>query len=354
MKASSGRMRAEKQLIQYPTEEASMWHIGVDLHRKTVVIAAVTDAGEVFDPVTISCKEEQAIVRTVKKLTPFRAVVEASAGYRWLYNLISPLGTVLLAHPLKLRAMIQRRSKTDKLDSMLLAQLLRINQVPLSYVPSERYQYLREVTRYRVRMGRDRSQLKVAVQSLLARNNRYAPYSDTCGVRGRKWLSRQDFGLTDNYVRDDLIKRLDFIDMEIAALDERIEKLQEDYPEVSSLLDMHGMGVYTGLLIVGELGEVDRFRSANQVGAYAGLTARVNQSGGHCYHGHITRQGSSWLRWALVQVAIKVIRRDAELGNFYNRVRKRSSSKIARVAVARKLAEICWKRLRSWQRRNDR
>jgi transposase len=329
-----------------------MWHIGVDLHRKTVVIAAVTDAGKVFDPVTIPCKEEQAIVRTLKKLTPFRAVIEASATYRWFYDLVSPYGTVLLAHPLKLRAMIQRRSKTDKLDAMLLAQLLRINQVPLSYIPSERYQYLREVTRYRVRLGRDRSQLKAAVQSLLARNNRYAPYRNTCGVRGRKWLSMQDFGLSDNYVRDDLVRRLDFIDMQIEALDERIEGLQEEYPELISILDMHGMGVYTGLLIVGELGDVERFRSAKQVGAYAGLTARVNQSGGHCYHGHITKQGSNWLRWALVQVAIKVIRRDAKLGNFYNRVRKRSSSKIARVAVARKLAEICWKRLRSWHRRN--
>ena len=329
-----------------------MWHIGVDLHRRTVVIAAVTDKGKVFDPVTIPCKEEQTIVRTFKKLTPFRAVIEASATYRWLHDLVSPHGTVLLAHPLKLRAMIQRRSKTDKLDSMLLAQLLRINQVPLSYIPSERYQYLRDVTRYRVRLGRDRSQLKVDVQLLLARNNRYAPYKDASGVRGRKWLSEQDFDLSDNYVRDDLIERLDFIDRKIYALDERIEKLREDYPELDSLLGIHGMGVYTGLLVIGELGDVERFRRARQVGAYTGLTARINQSGGHCYHGHITKQGSNWLRWALVQVAVKVVRRDAKLSNFYNRIRKRSSSKIARVAVARKLAEICWKRLRSWHRRN--
>ena len=329
-----------------------MWHIGVDLHRRTVVIAAVTDKGEVFNPITISCREERAIVRTFKKLTPFRAVVEASATYRWLHELISPLGEVLLAHPLKLRAMIQRRSKTDKLDAMLLAQLLRIDQVPLAYIPSRRYQYLREVTRYRAKLGRDLSKLKVAVQSLLARNNRYSPYRKAWGARGRQWLSRQDFGTADNCVRDDLLERLAFMEKQIAAVDERIERLQEEYPELSSILDIHGIGIYTALLIVGELGKVERFRHAGQVGAYAGLTARVNQSGGHCYHGHITRQGSSWLRWALVQVAMKVIKRDKKLANFYSRIRKRSSSKIARVAVARKLAEICWKRLRSWHRRN--
>ena len=106
--------------------------------------------------------------------------------------------------------------------------------------------------------------------------------------------------------------------------------------------------MFTG--IVAELGEVERFRTAKQVGAYAGLTSRVHQSGGHCYQGSITRQGSPWLRWILVEAAMKTVREDAALRNFYNRVRKRSSAKIARVAAARKLAEICWKRLRRWQR----
>ena len=104
------------------------------------------------------------------------------------------------------------------------------------------------------------------------------------------------------------------------------------------------------MLIVAELGEVDRFRSAKQVGAYAGLTSRVHQSGGHCYQGSITRQGSPWLRWILVEAAMKAVRADDALKNFYTRVRKRSSAKIARVATARKLAEICWKRLRRWHR----
>ena len=88
------------------------------------------------------------------------------------------------------------------------------------------------------------------------------------------------------------------------------------------------------------------------MGAYAGLTARVNQSGSHCYTGHITHQGSPWLRWILVQAAMKLVRRDRKLGNFYQRVRKRSGTKIARVAAARKLAGICWTRLMRWHRRH--
>jgi len=116
------------------------------------------------------------------------------------------------------------------------------------------------------------------------------------------------------------------------------------------LIEIHGIGLYSALLIVAEIGEPDRFHDAKQVGAYAGLTCRVHQSGGHCYRGSITRQGSTWLRWILVEAAMKAICKDAALKNLYTRVRKRSSAKIACVAFARKLAEICWKRLRRWDR----
>ena len=107
-------------------------------------------------------------------------------------------------------------------------------------------------------------------------------------------------------------------------------------------------------ICIGELGEMERFRTAKQVGAYAGLTCRVHQSGSHCYHGSITHEGSSRLRWVLIQVAMHVVRDDVALQNFHTRIRKRSSAKIARVATARKLAEISWKRLRRWHEQQGR
>jgi len=216
-----------------------MWHVGIDLHRETVVMAAVNDAGEAMDPLRIRCEDTEAILRVVQVLGTFRAVIEASGTYRWLYD------------------------------------LLRIDQIPLAYIPPQPYQQLRDLTRCRPRWARGHA-----------------------------------------------------------------EVLQE----------IHGIGLYSALLIVAELGEVERFRRAKQVGAYAGLTSRVHQSGNHCFRGSISRQGSPWLRWILVEAAMKAIHKDGALKNFYTRVRKRSSAKIARVAVARKLAEICWKRLRRWQR----
>ena len=137
---------------------------------------------------------------------------------------------------------------------------------------------------------------------------------------------------------------------QLAILEGHVVALREMFPQVEILMEIHGIGLYSALLIVGELGEVDRFHTAKQVAPMPGLTVRVNQSGGHCYRGSITRQGSPWLRWILVEAAMKVVQEDVALKNFYTRVRKRSSANIARVATARKLAEICWKRLRRWQR----
>jgi len=232
----------------------------------------------------------------------------------------------------------------------LLANLLRINQIPLAYIPPEPYQQLRELTRRRARLGRELAEAKIHLRALLARKNRQAPYRVPFGVRGLAWFRGQDFGWIENLVRDELLARLKHFGRQAAIIDRHIERMSAAFPQTEALLDIHGIGLYSALLIVAEIGEPERFRAAKQVGAYAGLTSRVHQSGGHCYRGSISRQGSTWLRWILVEAAIKAIREDAALKNFYTRVRKRSSAKIARVAVARKLAEICWKRLLRWQR----
>ncbi|WP_391524841.1 transposase [Lacipirellula limnantheis] len=116
---------------------------------------------------------------------------------------------------------------------------------------------------------------------------------------------------------------------------------------------MYGVGLYAALVVIGELGEIERFRSAHQVGAYAGLTSRVRQAGDPCYYGKITRQGSPSLRCVLVEAAIHAARRDDGLRNFYQRVRKRAGANKARVATARRLAKICWIRLRRWSRQHS-
>src|SRR5581483_445791 len=168
--------------------------------------------------------------------------------------------------------MVQRRSKTDRLDAMLLAQLLRINQIPLAYVPSERYQMLREITRQRCRLTSAHTQVKSFLRWLLARHNLNAPYKFPFGPRGLVWFRRMDFGPVDSPIRDELIERLLHFDKELSAMDVRLEALRPQYPEVEVLTELYGIGLFSAMLIVSEFGDVSRFRTAKQAGAYTGLT----------------------------------------------------------------------------------
>jgi transposase len=328
-------------------------YVGIDLHKRDLVVAVEDEQRPVGKPQRLLCENESAIIELFDKLRPFKAVIEASASYRWLYDLLEPMGTVVLAHPLRLRAIVTSRAKTDKLDAATLARLLRIDEIPAAYVPPRRFQDLRDLTRARARLTQQGTVAKCQMHGVLRRVNAHSPYRNVFCQKGRRWLGTLDLGVAGNLVRDELLLRLGHYDRAAAKLDVHLAKVAEEFPEVESLTALYGIGLYSALLLVAELGEVERFGNDRQVGAYAGLTARVHQSGGHDYHGNITHQGSSWLRWILVQAGMKLIRRDAPLRNFYTRIRKRAGKKIARVAVARKLAGICWIRLRRWHREHS-
>lgn len=153
-----------------------------------VVLAAVHDTGEVSEPITFEYHETDAIIERVWQFRPFRAVIGATSTYRWLHDLLSLEGTILLAHPTRLRTMIQRCAKTDRLDCQLLANFLRINRIPLAYVPPMSYQQLRDVIRYRARLVRSQSHAKIGLYTLLARYSREAPYKVSFGSRGVAWF----------------------------------------------------------------------------------------------------------------------------------------------------------------------
>ena len=329
-----------------------MWHIGIDLHRKTLVLAAVHDSGEVRPPASFECSDTEGVVKWVTKLRPFRAVVEATGTYRWLYRLLRSRGQYSGApadaagndstalQDRSARRPVAGEPAADQPDSLGLHPLGRIPTTPRHH-PASRPHGTGACP------GEDQLAGHVgAAQHPLALQVSFGP-------RGLYWFSKQDFGLVNNAVRDELLERFQHYQRQMDALDAHLAELRPKYPQVEVLVELYGIGLFSALLIVGELGEVDRFRHAKQAGAYTGLTPRVSQSGEHNHHGHVSRQGSAWLRWILIEAAMKLVREDVALANFYTRIRKRSSAKIARVAAARKLAEICWKRLRRWHRQHD-
>ncbi len=101
-----------------------------------------------------------------------------------------------------------------------------------------------------------------------------------------------------------------------------------------------GIGPFIAIVLVLELGDIERFASAKRVASYVGLTPRVRGSAGRVRAGHITKEGNRLLRWVLVLAATQAIRRPGPLRAWFHAVKKRRGKKVARVALARRLAEI--------------
>lgn len=325
-----------------------MWHVGIDLHRRTAVVAMVDDDLKKIRPRTFQCSRPRKIVEFLLKYRPFRAVIEASCAYRWLYDLLVLHGEVVLAHPLLLKSIWNTRAKTDKKDAEELADLLRVDRIPRAYVPPARYQGLRDLTRESARLVWGRTRAENALHSILWRVNMESSFSSLASPGALRWLESLELPTYLASMRDERVQRVRYFKDAIAGLDDGLERVAEDFPEVEALVDIHGIGLYSALLIIAEIGEPDRFSSPPQVAAYAGLTPRVRQSGETDRRGRISKDGSKWLRWILGQAAMKVTRKDEALRRFYTRVRRRAGKMRARTAVARKLAEIAWKRLRDW------
>jgi transposase len=116
---------------------------------------------------------------------------------------------------------------------------------------------------------------------------------------------------------------LDAVRVEIRAASKKVQQLAEEDRDALLLMSIPGMGYYSALLTTSEIGDVKRFRSAKQLCAYAGLVPSTHASGNTCFHGHITKQGSRWLRWILIEAAIHAVKRPGVLRRFYSKIERK-------------------------------
>ena len=146
--------------------------------------------------------------------------------------------------------------------------------------------------------------------------------------------------------RKRLLQALDGLEAEIRELDRRVAEEAGQRPEAVRLMTHPGVGPVTALAMVLTLGPAQRFGSAKQVGSYFGLIPSEASSGGKQRLGKISKQGSSFLRFLLVEAGQTAARLDPQLQRFYRRLAMRKNRSLAKVAVARKLATRLYLMLR--------
>ena len=321
-----------------------MQYIGFDIHKRYTFYTQMDGDGQIQRQGKLANTQEGMEEFFAAVTEPARVVLEASMNWYHLYDLLEALEIpVTLAHPLRTRAIAEAKVKTDKVDSTILAHLLRADLVPAAYIPPREIRELRELLRYRAALVRLQTMVKNRVHAILLKHGYQCPYTDAFGVQGRTWLATLPLRPVYQQALQGYLQVLDTLRNQIQEASCTIDQEAKATPIVKRLCTLPGVGHYTALLVLAEIGDVSRFPDPKHLVSYAGLAPIVRGTGGRVYTGHISKQGSAWMRWILVEAAFHAVRRPGRYQEIYQRIAQRKGAKLARVVVARELlTQIYW------------
>ncbi|WP_409467772.1 IS110 family transposase [Streptomyces sp. HC307] len=327
-------------------------YVGIDVHRKRSQIAVVEDDGAVRANRNVPNGVEPVL--SVIGDLPIGAPVafEAAYGWGWLVQLLEDYGfEPHLVHPLRCKAIASARLKNDKVDAATLAQLLRADLLPEAWIAPLDVRQQRALVRHRCQLVRLRTLLRNRVHAVLADYGCDRPGS-CFTAPGRIWLDSLDLPDASRRVVDDLLVLMDALKEPIDTVDRQLLATARGDPRIKALTRLPGVGVLTAQVMVTEIGDVTRFPSARKLAAWAGLTPTVRASDLTVRHGHISKQGSNWLRWILCEAA-QSAKRSPQFAPAYQRLARRRGKKIATTAIARKLLTHAYHLLRAVPARQD-
>lgn len=277
--------------------------------------------------------------------------VEAMGSWYWIIEEIEDAGLCpQLVHPRKAKMMMGMINKTDKLDVHGLNRLQRNGTLPTVWIPPQSLRDLRELTRSRVTMTRQRTRLKNRTTALLAKHNlQVSEYSDAYGRAGRSVLDQRVDQLPEQtrWVAKMQLGQLDFVQAQITEQETRVKALARSTSEVELLMTIPGIAFILGTTIMLEVGDVGRFASAEKLASYSGTTPRVHASGGRVRYGQLRPDVNRYLKWAFAEAAnsIALNRRHwphRHSSRLYDRIRNRKGHAKAVGAVSRHLAEAAF------------
>lgn len=325
-----------------------MLHAGIDMHKRNSVVTVLDDAGQaVISGQKLDNRPDEIRDFFSSLGEEVHAVLEAGPSWHWMCDLLDELEIDnVLCHPLKVKAIASARIKTDKIDSGILAQLLRMDFLPTSYKPDMKTRNLKDLLRYRASLVRIKTGLKNKIHALLARLNVRHSFTDLFGKGGMSFLRDLEVDPVHREALDGYLTLLETLGSLLNEIESELRAACRESEKAMLLTTIPGVGPILALTIISEIGDIGRFHSARHLSSFAGLVSSTSQSGNHTMHGHITKQGSPWLRWALVEAVIHTVNRPGPLRTYYLKMKRRKGAKIARVACARKLSTYIYYMLR--------
>jgi transposase len=323
-------------------------YVGIDVHRKRSQVAVVTEDGTVQLNKNV-VNGSEPMLRLIGELPSGTPVAfEAAFGWSWLAELLEDYGfEAHMVHPLRCKAIASARLKNDKVDAAILAQLLRADLLPEAWIAPAKVRQLRALLRHRISLVRLATQARNRIHAVAADHGYDRSASYWTGP-GRCWLAELDLPAASREIITDCLAVIDGLAPVIDRIDGELHQHAKADPRVKVLRTLPGVGEFTALVMVAEIGDITRFPSARKLASWAGLTPTVRGSDLHVRHGHISKQGSVWLRWAMNQAA-QTAKRSPDFAATYQAIAGRRGKKIATIAIARKLLTRAWHLLNDMQ-----
>jgi transposase len=317
--------------------------IGLDVHRDFSVLAICED-GNVRSAGRVPSTPE-GIGTLAESLRPSDRVALEVTGSCWeVARLLEPyVNRVIVVSPDD-TGISSARAKTDRLDARALALLLWRGELEAVWMPDERCRILRRRLARREQLVRSRSRAKNEIHAVLQRRLQgKPPCSDLFGVKGRAWLAGLELPPEERESVDAGIRHIEFLDIEIAAVERLIAQQALSWPEIRRLMTVPGVNLICAASFIAAVGDPRRFITSRKLVAYLGLDPKVKQSGeAPARSGRISKRGSASARWALVEAAWSTVLQPGPLHAFYERTKARRGHGKAIVATARKLSVLFW------------
>lgn len=320
-----------------------MYYTGIDLHRKTSFVTTINASGQIVKKVNLINDEVTILDYFLWLDDDTKVVIESTANWYWLYDLLTEHGIpVVVSNPVKTKAIASARIKNDKLDSHILAQLLRADFLATVHVSSKQTRELKELLRHRTKLVRDTVRMKNRIHNIMAKNNLTAPVSDLFGNHGLEYLSNARIPEYQRHQVDTYLTLYQQLKEHTDALTKQIKQYAADNPMAQLLMTIPGVGPITSMFMVAEIEDISRFKSYRHLSSYAGLVPGLDASADKQHMGRITKQGSPYLRTALVEAAQVAARTKGRLNIFFRRRIVRSGYQKAIVATAHKIIHYAY------------
>lgn len=324
-----------------------MIHVGADLHERFCYMTALDATGRAVKagPVANRPLELRRWLRGLPR--PVSVAVEACSFWPAFQEAIGrEVERIRLVHPQRVKAIASAKLKNDRVDSATLAHLLRCDLLPEAWMADRSTRERRQQVRLRISLGQHRAALKNQVHAILHQQGKRSPVSDTFGRKGREWLRKISLSPVAREAVDTYSGLIDQVGQHIRKQEQRLNEMARSEARAKWLATIPGVGTYSAMIILSEIGDIARFPTAKALFSYAGLVPWVRESAGHQNRGGISRCGSPRLRWVMVEAAHTALRCSPAARRYFDRLRRRKHAHVARVALARKLLAAVFAMLR--------